>query len=134
MMQGVYSAAAGRRIHGAAVIAYASAGDFVRRCSGPPQGWNPHLHGIFLDVQRLAQYFRASMVAFFLRRSLVNERLAKSMLGWTHSGFNLDMSVKIPWPAAARRAAGGTRTASCTARSTIRTSTQTRDCFPRQSS
>ena len=30
MMQGVYSAAAGRRIQGAAVIAYASAGDFVR--------------------------------------------------------------------------------------------------------
>jgi hypothetical protein len=36
------------------------------------------------------------MVAFFLRRSLINERLAKSMLGWTHSGFSLDMSVKIP--------------------------------------
>jgi len=28
--------------------------------------------------------------------SLINERLAKSMLGWTHSGFSLDMSVKIP--------------------------------------
>ena len=104
IMQDVYSAAAGRRIHGATVIAYASSGDFVR--------WNPHLHGIFLeggfdrqrqfvhlpslDLQRLAQYFRASMVAFFLRRSLINERLAKSMLGWTHSGFSLDMSVKIP--------------------------------------
>ena len=104
MMQGVYSAAAGRRIQGAAVIAYASAGDFVR--------FNPHLHGIFLeggfdrqgrfvhlpslDLPRLAQYFRASMVAFFLNRSLINERLARNMLGWTHSGFSLDMSVKIP--------------------------------------
>jgi hypothetical protein len=104
MMQGVYSAAAGRRIQGAAVIAYAFAGDFVR--------FNPHLHGIFLeggfdrqgrfvhlpslDLPRLAQYFRASMVAFFLNRSLINERLAKSMLDWTHSGFSLDMSVKIP--------------------------------------
>ena len=104
MMQGVYSAAAGRRIQGAAVIAYASAGDFVR--------FNPHLHGIFreggfdrhgrflhlpyLDLPRLAQYFRASMVAFLLNRSLINGRLAKSMLGWTHSSFSLDMSVKIP--------------------------------------
>jgi hypothetical protein len=68
--------------------------------------WNPHLHGIFLeggvdrqgrfvhvpslDLPRLAQCFRASMVAFFLTRSLINERLVKSMLGWTHSGFSLD--------------------------------------------
>jgi len=104
MMQDVYSAAAGRRIQGAAVIAYASAGDFVR--------WNPHVHGIFLeggfdpqgrfvhvpsvDLPRLAQYFRASMIGFFLKRSLINERLAKSMMGWTHSCFSLDISVKIP--------------------------------------
>src|SRR5271157_1412834 len=104
MIQDFYSTAAGRKIQGAAVIAYASAGDFVR--------WNPHLHGIVVeggfdrkgrfvhvpavDLQRLAQYYRASMVAFFLRRSLINEQLAGSMLGWTHSGFSLDMSVKIP--------------------------------------
>ena len=46
------------------------------------------MHLPSLDLPRLAQYFRASMVAFFLRRSLINERLAKSMLGWTHSGFS----------------------------------------------
>jgi hypothetical protein len=118
IMQDFYSAAAGRRIQGAAVIAYASAGDFVRRCSGPPYGWNPHLHGFLeggfdrqgqfmhvsaLDLQRLAQYFRASMVAFFLERCLINERLARSMLGWTHSGFSLDMSVKIPATSARTR-------------------------------
>jgi hypothetical protein len=66
-----YSAAVGRRIQGAAVIAYTSARDFVR--------WNPHLHGIFLeggfdqqgrfvhvpsvDLPRLAQYFRAYLSA-----------------------------------------------------------------------
>jgi hypothetical protein len=104
MMHDFYGAAAGKKIQGAAVIPYASAGDFVR--------FNPHLHGIFLeggfdrqgrfvhlpslDLPRLAQYFRPSMVAFFLSRSLINERLAKSMLGWTHSGFSPDMSVKIP--------------------------------------
>ena len=47
-------------------------------------------------LQRLAQYFRASMVAFFLRRSLINLPLARSMLDWTHSGLSLDLSVKIP--------------------------------------
>jgi hypothetical protein len=96
-------AAAGRRIHGAAVIAYASAGEFAR--------WNPHLHAIFLEggfdregrfihvpslnLSKLSQYFRSSMVAFFLKRTL-NERLAKNMLGWTHGGFSVDLTVKIP--------------------------------------
>ena len=36
------------------------------------------------------------MVAFFVKRTLLNERLARNMLGWTHSGFNVDLSVKIP--------------------------------------
>ena len=116
MIQRFSNEAAGRRIQSAAVIAYASAGDFVR--------FNPHLHGIFLeggfdrqgrfvhiplggsgaqprgsptlDLARLARYFRASMVAFFLQRSLINERLARSMLEWTQSGFSVDLSVKIP--------------------------------------
>jgi hypothetical protein len=104
MIQRFYSSAAGYRIRSAAVIAYSSAGDFVR--------FNPHLHAIFLEggfdrqgrfvhvpalnLARLAQYFRASMVAFFLKRSLINERLGRNMLQWTHSGFSLDMSVRIP--------------------------------------
>jgi hypothetical protein len=36
------------------------------------------------------------MVAFFLQRSLISERLARSMLEWTHSGFSVNLSVKIP--------------------------------------
>jgi hypothetical protein len=104
MIQRFSNEAAGRRIQSAAVLAYASAGDFVR--------FNPHLHGIFLeggfdrqgrfvhvptlDLARLARYFRAAMVAFFLQRSLISERLARSMLEWTHSGFSVDLSVKIP--------------------------------------
>ena len=114
MIQSFSNEAAGRRIQSAAVIAYASAGDFVR--------FNPHLHGIFLeggfdrqgrfvhiptlDLARLARYFRAAMVAFFLQRSLISERLARSMLAWTHSGFSVDLSVRIPWPAAGRSSAG----------------------------
>ena len=80
------------------MIACASAGDFVR--------FNPHLHGLFLeggfdpqgrfvhvrslDFAKLAQCFRSTVVAFFLRRQLINERLARSMLDWTHSGFSVD--------------------------------------------
>jgi hypothetical protein len=97
-------AAGGRKIQSAAVIAYASAGDFAR--------WNPHVHGIFLeggfdregrfvhvpslDLIKLSQYFRTSVVAFFLKRTLINQRLARNMLDWTHSGFSVDLSVKIP--------------------------------------
>ena len=49
MIQRFYNEAAGRKIQSAAVIAYASAGEFARQCSGPPKGWNPHLHAIFLE-------------------------------------------------------------------------------------
>ncbi len=104
MIQQFYNEAAGRKIQSAAVIAYASAGEFAR--------FHPHWHAIFLeggfdregrfihvpclDLDRLSHYFRASMVAFFLKRTLLNERLARNMLGWTHSGFSVDLTVKIP--------------------------------------
>jgi len=104
MVQSFTNAAAGRRIHSAAVIAYASSGDFVR--------WNPHVHAIFLeggfdregrfvhvpslDLAKLSQYFRSSIVSFFLKRKLIHERLARNVLNWTHSGFSVDISVKIP--------------------------------------
>jgi hypothetical protein len=115
MIQRFSNEAAGRSIQSAAVIAYASAGDFVR--------FNPHLHGIFLeggfdrqgrfvhipslDLARLARYFRTATVAFFLQHSLISERLTRSMLAWTHSGFSVDLSVRIPRPAAGRSPAGG---------------------------
>ena len=49
-----------------------------------------------LDLAKLSQYFRSRMVAFILKRTLLNERLARNMLGWTHNGFSVDLSVKIP--------------------------------------
>jgi len=51
-----------------------------------------------LNLSELSQYFRSRMVAFFLKRTLLNERLARNMLGWTHSGFSVDLTVKIPPP------------------------------------
>ena len=94
MISKFYNAAAGCKLHSAAVIPYASAGDFAR--------FNP-LHAIVLeggfdlsgrfvhipqiDLVRLCQYFRASMVTFFLKRELINQRLARNMLQWDHLRF-----------------------------------------------
>ena len=76
-----------------------------RRASAPAALGMPNGAGIFLeggfdlqgrfvhiptlDLARLARYFRAAMVAFFLQRLLISERLARSMLEWTHSGFSV---------------------------------------------
>jgi len=113
MITTFYNAAAGCRLHSAAVIAYASAGEFAR--------FNPHLHAIVLeggfdpsgrfvhipqlDLARLGQYFQASMVDFFFKRQLINERLARNMLQWDHSGFSVDGSVRIPAGSARTREA-----------------------------
>jgi len=104
MISRFYNAAAGCKLHTAAVIAYASAAEFAR--------FNPHLHAIILeggfdlsgrfvhipqlDLARLGQYFRASTVDFFLKCQLINERLARNMLQWDHSGFSVDGAVRIP--------------------------------------
>jgi hypothetical protein len=104
MISSFYNAAAGCKLHSAAVIADASAGEFVR--------FNPHLHLIVLeggfdpagrfvhiprlDPARLSQYFRARMVDFFLKRELINQRLARKMMQWDHSGFSVDGSVRAP--------------------------------------
>jgi hypothetical protein len=100
MISTFYNATAGCRVHSAALIAYGSAGEFAR--------FNPHLHAIVLeggfdpagrfvhipqlDLARLSQYFRASMVAFFFKCQLINERLARNMLQWDHSGFSIPAS------------------------------------------
>jgi hypothetical protein len=36
------------------------------------------------------------LVDFFFKHQLINERLARNMLQWEHSGFSLDGSVRIP--------------------------------------
>ena len=54
------------------------------------------MHVPSLDVAKLSQYFRSTVIRFFLQQRLINERLAKSMQNWTHSGFSVDLSVKIP--------------------------------------
>jgi hypothetical protein len=107
------TAAAGKRIRTAAVVVYQSSGRFSR--------WNPHGHGLFLDggfdrdgrfvhvptvdLAKMSACFRHRVIAFFLERQLLNERLAKNMIAWAHSGFSVDASVRIPAGSAKARVA-----------------------------
>ena len=50
--------------------------------------------------------FRQRVITFFLERKLLNERLAKNMVEWTHSGFSVDYaSIRIPAGSAKTREA-----------------------------
>ena len=68
--------------------------------------------------------FRQRVIAFFLERKLLNQRLARNMLDWTHSGFSVDYAIRvhagsaktrealaqyIPGPTAGRSPARGVR-------------------------
>ena len=98
------SEAAEKPIRCAALVVFQSAGEFVR--------WNPHWHRLFLeggfdrhgrfvhlssiDLAKMRACFRQRVIAFFLERKLLNERLANNMVNWTHSGFSVDASIRIP--------------------------------------
>jgi hypothetical protein len=58
-----------------------------------------------MDLARMSSCFRQRVIAFFLCRKLLNERLAKSMIQWTHSGFSVDATVRIPAGSSATRQA-----------------------------
>ncbi len=74
--------------------------------------WNPHFHGIVLEgcfdkqgrfihvplgnLEKMSDYFRRMIISFFLEKKLINERLAKNLSTWRHSGFSVDNKVKIP--------------------------------------
>jgi hypothetical protein len=107
------TAAAGKPIRTAAVVVLQTAGAFSR--------WNPHWHSLFLeggfdregrfvhvptvDLAKMSGCFRQRVIAFFLERKLLNERLARNMLDWTHSGFSVDASIRIPAGSAKTREA-----------------------------
>jgi len=58
-----------------------------------------------LDLARLGQYFRACMVDFFFQSQLINQRLARNMLQWDHSGFSVHGYVRVPAGSARTREA-----------------------------
>jgi hypothetical protein len=103
MIADFQNAAVGKPVTGAAVMAYQSAGEFLRH--------HPHVHGIFLEggfdaqgrfchipfgnLQHMAEVFRRRVIALFLERKLIDRSRAASMLSWHHSGFSLDGSIGL---------------------------------------
>jgi hypothetical protein len=53
----------------------------------------------------MSSCFRQRVIAFFLERKLLNERLARNMLDWTHSGFSVNASIRLPAGSAKTREA-----------------------------
>ena len=53
----------------------------------------------------MSSCFRQRVVGLFLERKLLDERRAKNMLDWTHSGFSVDASIRIPATSARTREA-----------------------------
>jgi len=104
MLQDFYDEAAGKKIDTGAVLAYQTAGDFLR--------WNPHFHGLVLEggfdkqgrfvhiplgsLEKMTECFRKTVIRFFAEKKLINERLAENLLSWRHSGFSIDNGVRIP--------------------------------------
>ncbi len=98
-----YSAAAGRSITTAAVVAYQSFGDSLR--------FNPHFHALILeggfdslgqfyylpihDTARLAECPRRRTVGLFMKLGLISQQFAETLLCWKHSGFSVDNSVRL---------------------------------------
>jgi hypothetical protein len=73
--------------------------------------WHPHLHclvtdgalrpdGTFLhlgyhEIEVLTEAFRRAVLRAFVRRELLSEDDARSMLSWPHSGFHVNHSVRL---------------------------------------
>jgi hypothetical protein len=103
ILQRFYNKAAKRSVCTGMVLAYQTSGEFLR--------WNPHFHCLVLEggfdergkfvhiplgnVQRMSEYFRRVIIILFLKKKLINARLATSLINWRHSGFSVDASVRI---------------------------------------
>ena len=100
ILQHFYDQAAKSPVRTAMVLAYQTSGEFLR--------WNPHYHCIVLeggfdesgrfvhiplgDINRMSEYFRREVIKFFLKKELINARLATSLINWKHSGFSVNYS------------------------------------------
>ena len=99
-----YNRAAKTSIKTGMVLAYQSAGEFLR--------FNPHFHCLVLEggfdengrfvhiplgnLNRMSEYFRRVIIKFFWKKQLISAKIATSLINWRHSGFSVDASVHIP--------------------------------------
>jgi hypothetical protein len=104
IIQRFYTRAAKTSIKTGMVLAYQSAGEFLR--------FNPHFHCLILEggfdengrfvhiplgnLNRMSEYFRRVIIKFFLKKQLISAKIATSLINWRHSGFSVDASVHIP--------------------------------------
>ena len=103
MLQSYYDNVSANFIQTGAIIAYESAGDFLR--------WNAHWHGLVLeggfdeegrfvylpisDTKRMTELFRRLVIKYFQEKKLITERFARNLLSWKNSGFSVDNSIRI---------------------------------------
>jgi hypothetical protein len=108
-----YSKAAYTGIKTGIILAYQSAGEFLR--------FNPHWHAIVLEggfdengrfvhiplgnlnkdvVQLLLRSncctSRRVIIKLFLKKELISAKIATSLINWRHSGFSVDNSIHLP--------------------------------------
>ncbi len=73
---------------------------------------NPHWHAIIMeggidadgtfhsipikDTSNLTELFRRRVISYFVNKKLLNEKFARNLLSWKHSGFSVDNSILIP--------------------------------------
>ena len=103
MIVSYYSEITGKKIRTGIVLAFQSFGDFLR--------FNSHYHGLILeggfdedgnfihipilDLTEMKECFRQLVVNHFKNRGLLAEKMARNLLSWKHSGFNIDNSIRI---------------------------------------
>ena len=85
------------------VVAVHTAGDFLK--------WHPHAHAVvprggwlacgrwvpvpYLDALATERLFRHKVLSFLKQEGLISEERIELLLSWRHSGFSVDMSVKV---------------------------------------
>jgi len=49
----------------------------------------------FDNLDKMSEYFRRMIIKFFLDKKLINERFARNLLTWRHSGFSINNEIRI---------------------------------------
>ena len=108
-----YNEASETSLKTGAIISYQSFGDMMRP--------NSQFHTIILEgaidndgsfhsipiknTSNLTELFRRRVISYFVNKKLLNEKFARNLLSWKHSGFSVGNSILIP--AQARKARTG---------------------------
>ncbi len=103
MIVSYYSEMTGKKIRTGIVLAFQSFGDFLR--------FNPHYHSLILeggfdeegnfihipilDLKEMVECFRKLVINHFRKTERITDEIARNLLSWKHSGFNIDNSILI---------------------------------------